>query len=281
SNLSSIVDTYISRRSLIGLALIIIFFSIFIGCLIVLFTPIHTLLPGYLKENQRTATEENLLRLDSLASVYETNQRFIDNYLRITDIDRAPVDSSALYADTVPLSNDSLIAPSSRERSFVAKMEEQERFNISVLAPLAADGMIFSDISDTGIFSSTSKDKEVGEVILSADASIISIAEGTVIDSFYSNKEKGFVIIIQHPKGFVSRYSSVGKPFVMQGEDVESGQIIASPPPADNKGRRGIFIRMWHNGLPLIPYKFIHERENTNRISSFGAENSFEAPRGK
>ncbi|MDE5868698.1 MAG: M23 family metallopeptidase, partial [Muribaculaceae bacterium] len=181
----------------------------------------------------------------------------------------------------VPLSNDSLIAPSSRERSFVAKMEEQERFNISVLAPLAANGMIFSDISDTGIFSSSSKEKEIGEVLLPSDASITAIAEGTVIESFHSNRDKGYVIIIQHPKGFVSRYSAIGKPLVTPGEDVESGQMIASLPPADKTGKRNIYIRMWHNGLPLIPYKFIHERENANRISSFGAENSFEAPRGR
>lgn len=281
SNLSSIVDTRFSRRNLIGLSFFILFFSILFGIVLVLFTPIHTILPGYLKENQRSATEENLMRLDSLTNVYETNQQYINNYLRIIDTDRPAIDSSALIADTVPPSNDSLIAPSRREREFVAKMEEQERFNISVLAPLAANSLVFSDISDTGIFSSKSKESETGEVLLPGDASITSIADGTVLDAFYSNAEKGYVIIIQHPKGFASKYSSLGKPFVMAGEDVSTGQIIAAPPLADRTGKRTIYIRMWHNGLPLIPYKFIHERENANRVSSFGAENSFEAPRGK
>ncbi|MDE5807808.1 MAG: M23 family metallopeptidase, partial [Muribaculaceae bacterium] len=252
------------------------------GSFIVMLTPLHTLLPGYLKENQRSATEENLLRLDSLRNVYETNQRFIDNYLRITDTDRFPLDSTILNkADSLPKITDSLMLPSKRESMFVAKMEEQERFNISVLAPLAADGMLFSNISDSGIFTSASKDSEVGEVILPEDASLLCVSDGTVIACYYSHQEKGYVIIIQHQRGFASRYSHVGNPLVVMDEDVEAGQIIASPPSPDNSGKRTAYIRMWHNGLPIVPYRFIHDNNIENRIDSSSPANSFDAPRGR
>ncbi|MDE6409152.1 MAG: M23 family metallopeptidase [Muribaculaceae bacterium] len=281
SHLSTITDTRLSLWAIAGILFLIIILSLFSGCLIVLLTPLHTLLPGYLKETQRSATEENLMRLDSLRNVYETNQRYIDNFLRVTDIERLPSDSVALKEDSVISSHDTLLPPSERERRFVARMEEQEKFNISVLAPLAADGMTFSPISDTGIFSNASKDSETGEILLPADASVLSVADGTVLAAFFSRAENGYVTVIQHQRGFASRYSHLGKPLVVMGEDVSAGQIIASPPPPDRSGKRYIYIMMWHNGLPVLPYKFINERESGNFKELFGIENSFEAPRGK
>lgn len=280
SHLTSIADTSVSRWTLAAFAVILVAVMIMAGSLIVMLTPLHTLLPGYLKENQRSATEENLLRLDSLRNVYEVNQHFIDNYLRITDTERAPLDSARLEPDTVPPSTESLMLPTKRESMFVARMEEQEKFNISVLAPLAANGMVFSDISDTGIFSSASKDSETGEILLPSDGTISCVADGTVLASYFSRPEKGYVVVIQHPKGFASRYSHLGAPLVVMGEDVEAGQIIAAAPPADREGKRVIYIRMWHNGLPIVPYRFIH-KSIENHSESILSGNSFEAPRGR
>lgn len=282
SNLTSIVDTSLSRWSLAAAALIVVALMIFIGTLIVLLTPIHTLLPGYLKENQRAATEENLLRLDSLHNVYETNQRYIRNFLRITDIDRLPMDTTDSFGDTIPpIVKDSLMLPSSRERKFVQRMEEQERFNISVLAPLAANGMVFSSPSDLGIFSSDSKESEIGEILLPQDGAVLSVADGTVIASYYSPADKGYVMLIQHDRGFVSRYSHLGAPLANVGESVEAAQCIAAPTPPDSRGKRTIYIRMWHNAIPVVPYKFIHDKEIENKIETFSSDNSFEAPRGR
>nr|MDE6716955.1 M23 family metallopeptidase [Muribaculaceae bacterium] len=276
-HLSSIVDFSLPAWSVGGVLLLTVVAAVAAGAAIVLLTPLHTLLPGYLKEDQRAATEENLLRLDSLHNLFETKQRYIDNYLRVLDTDRTEGDSAALNTDTVPMTADSLILPSNRERRFVARMEEQERYNISVLAPLAADGMVFSNVSDTGVFTSASKNSERAEIILPTEATVTSVAEGTVIAAYYSPPEKGYVVIIQHPRGFVTRLSHLGNPFVVMDESVSYGQVIASPPPPDRKGKSFIYIRMWHNGHPVIPYKFIHSPDP----GTASDENSFEAPRGR
>lgn len=281
SNLSTLADNTISKTALAGWILLIIILSVFLGALIVYLTPIHTFLPGYLKEDQRAATEENLLRLDSLRVEYETNQAFIDNYLKITDINRIPSDSLAIVPDSVSAKTETLLPPSDRERKFVERMKEQERFNISVLAPLAADGMIFSDVSDIGIFSSTSKESDVGEVVLTAESSVLSLADGTIIASYFSHPEKGYVIVIQHQRGFVSKYSSVGRPMVSGGEKVLAGQIIAKSPPADANAKRQFYIRIWHNALPVIPYKLIQRVSAEMAPEIIDDNNYFEAPRGK
>ncbi|MDE7412300.1 MAG: M23 family metallopeptidase [Muribaculaceae bacterium] len=281
SHLSSIADFSISRWMLATGCLVFLLLAIFLGAILVFFTPLHTFLPGYLKENQRSATEESLLRLDSLHSVYETNQRYIDNYLRITDTDRAAKDSLSAYPDTIIATNDSLILPSERERKFVAAMEEQERFNISVLAPLAADGMVFYNVCESGVFTSSSKDSQIAEIIIPADSDISAIADGTVVAAYYSPTDKGYVMIIQHARGFLSRYSHCGEPMVSLDEDVTGGSIIAKAPSPDKLGKRYIYLRMWHNGAAVIPYYYIHTSSRESDNLKFGAENSFEAPRGK
>ncbi|MBD5237308.1 MAG: M23 family metallopeptidase [Bacteroidales bacterium] len=282
SSLSTIADRTSPIWKVALFSILFIIASLFGGALIVFFTPLHTLLPGYLKEDQRAATEDNILRLDSLREVYETNQRFIDNYLRVTDISRVASDSVPPVApDSIHHIKDTLMLPTERERKFVARMEEQERFNISVLAPLAAEGMFFSNPADAGIFLSSSKDSYIGIVVIPSDSQVLSIADGTVIAVYFSRREKGYVAIIQHSRGFVSRYAGMGVPLVSMGENVDAGQIIAAAPSPDKFGKRLLDIRMWHNTLPVIPYNFIHESEITHEEELFGQENSFDAPRGK
>lgn len=281
AHLSSLLDVKISVWVIVILFILGIASAILIASVIVMVTPLHTVLPGYLKEDQRSATEENLLRLDSLQDVYKVNQQFIDNFLLISDTDRIPADSINLHPDSIDTVSDTLISPGEREKRFVSRMEEQERFNISVLAPLAADGMTFSFPAESGIFTGLSKESLTGEVILPADNNVISVADGTVVASYYSHAEKGYVILIQHPRGFVSRYSHTGNPMVGLGEEVLVGQIIAPSHAPDSKGNRYFYINMWHNGSAVIPFKYLNPQSASLKNENFGKENFYDAPRGK
>lgn len=243
---------------------------------IISFTPIRTLLPGYLKESERSATEEGLLRLDSLRDVYAVNQAFIDNYLRVTDIDREPSDSASITPVSRELSADSLMGPTLNEQKFLSTMEEHERFNISVLAPLAADGVKFTPVTNYGIYINESRAREEGIIVMTEDRSVSSVADGSVIATYYSPTDHGYVVMVQHPLGFVSQYSHVGTPLVTPGDHVIGGQAVARAPEADKRGTRSVRIRMWHNGSAIIPYDYVGE-SHTDIPSTPG----YEAPRGK
>lgn len=275
AHLVSLADVSLSRWTLVPAIFGATAVLLLIAAAIIMLTPLKTLMPGYMKQEQRSATELNLLRLDSLRAVYETNQRYIDNFLHITDIDRTPSDSASITVNTRELTPDSLLPPSDRERKFTEAMEERERFNISVLAPLAADGMLFSPVSDTGIFTAASKDAETGEVVVPPEGTVRAMADGCVLASYYSPAEKGYVVVLQHPRGFASRYSGLSSPLVSAGDLVNAAQILALPPAPDRSGKRVFKVMMWHNGLPVIPYKYI------GNYSSESEESSFEAPRGR
>lgn len=244
---------------------------------IVMLTPLRTLLPGYMKESQRSATEEGLLRLDSLMDAYEEKSAYIDNFLRVTDTDRIPGDSSMMTPTERELTPDSLLTASNRERKFVSQMAEREKFNISVLAPLAADGITFSPAVPEGLFTSESQTDNLGVIIFPSDESIQCTADGSVIALYHSADDRGFVVTVQHPRGFITSYGGVGTPLVGIGDNVNAGQVIALSPSPDSKGVRKIYVRMWHNGLPLVPYDYLGNPAGRRSLP----DTHFEDPRGR
>ncbi|MDE7401823.1 MAG: M23 family metallopeptidase [Muribaculaceae bacterium] len=269
------------RISLVGLTGIIIgltLAAIALGACIIYLTPLRAMLPGYLKANQRVATEEGLLRLDSLMDAYKVNQAYIDNFIRVTDTSRTPTDSAAITPVNRELVSDSLMKPGAAEQRFVSQMEERERYNISVLAPLAADGVIFSPVASEGVFAESTHQSDEGIVLMTADAAVQCAADGSVVALYHSNSEGGYVIVAQHSRGFLTSYSGVGTPLVGVGDNVSAGQVIALSPNPDSKGIRDFTIRMWHNGLPVHPYDYVAAPEiNTRRTATL----PYEAPRGK
>lgn len=258
-------------------AVVFAFICLAVSGLLIVFTPLRTLLPGYMKESQRSATEEGLLRLDSLMQAFEENEEYVRNYLAVTDIDRTPRDSAAVSPVSRELMSDSLNAPSALEQEFVSSMEERERFNISVLAPLAADGVSFSPVTTDGVFTSESRMSTVGKVAVPTDENVQCAADGAVIALYRSGVENGYVIIVQHNRGFVTAYGGTGTPLIGIGDQVNSGQIIALGPSPDKRGMRSFSVRMWHNGMALAPYDYLGDPGR--RHGSLGE--SFEAPRGK
>lgn len=277
SHLTEVVSRRFTLPALITIFFIAVLISLVLAGALIAFTPLRTLLPGYLKESQRSATEEGLMRLDSIMSVYEKNQAFIDNFMTVTDVRRTPTDSASLSPETHSPTSDSLMTATAEEQRFVSQMEERERFNISVLAPLAADGLMFSPVSAEGIFTSESEDSEEGRVVIPRDGSIQSAADGSVIAVYYSATDHGYVIIVQHNRGFVSAYSHVGTPLASVGDNVNAGQAIALSPSPDSKGLRFFNVRMWHNGLPIIPYEYLAVPKPGQRMEP----TPYEAPRGK
>lgn len=277
SRLSYIFNIKLTRLGMWAAGILFIIVMFILAGLFIMVTPLKTLLPGYMKQHERAEIEENILRLDSIQTVYESNQAYIDNIVRALDTERVPNDSILLVGETRELSSDSLLPASPLERKFVNAMEEHERFNISVLAPLAAEGMMFSPVAESGVFTAASKDAIRGEVLMVPDEPIMSISDGSVLASYYSSVEKGYVILIQHSKGFVSRYEGIGNPMVSAGDMVLAGQMIALGPKPDAKGRRIATVMMWHNGISLKPFEYI----GNNATRTYSKDDNYEAPRGR
>ncbi len=236
--------------SIIG---IIVAIACVIATIIVL-SPIRTLLPGYLKENQRRENILNTIRLDSLTVKAGINDNYINNVKNILTSSTTGTDSAVVN----PMNDafaDSLLQASESERNFIRQFEEREKFNLKVLSPMAAAGLTFFSPINT---SSPIQDSESGMTTVSipapAGSTVTAVHAGTVIDTYLSPLD-GYVIVIQHPKGFMSRYSGLSSVLVTKGDKVSTGSAIAL---AGDKDKNSVMtFELWNNGTPLNPWKYI------------------------
>lgn len=257
SKLETITRYSTSTRGWIIIILAVLFLAMVMGGAMVSFTPVKRLLPGYMQPSQRAETELYMLRLDSLRQAYEANSSFLSNFMNVIE-DRPTVpDTAQMKIISMTQPTDSILPATKEERKFMEMMKEREKYNISVVAPLAAESLMFSPLSSDCIFSSSSRDKTKGEVIVARGSSVYAVADGTVIAVIQSVKDGGVSVIIQHPKGFLSRINRLGQLLVGVGDAVTGGQAIALTAKGNGKKSEVISIEMWHDGNSLVPYEYI------------------------
>lgn len=228
------------------------------GIFVLASTPMKNILPGYLKESERTATEEQHLRLDSLVKIYEVNEAYINGILAALN----PSESSpqrVMSKKPVRFSMDSLKGASEDEKNFMEQIRERDKYNIATTPSFQRGTMMLSSINSAAIVSEESKDDYRAEIIVPVGNPIAAVAEGKVISVASSPKSSGgYEVIIQHPNGFLSKTGHLSNVTVRQGDRVSSGQVIALATAKNGVKNNHIILELWHDGDPLIPSRYLH-----------------------
>lgn len=223
-------------------------------------TPMKSLLPGYLKESERTATEEQHLRVDSLVKIYEINEAYISGIL--SALNPKTKEDSVNFSNNryTSITLDSLLPPSDEEKQFMENVRESERYNITYTSPAAARTMLFGNVNKAAVITEDSKENYQAVIILPKGAPIASVAEGKIISVASSPRASGgYEVIIQHPKGFLSKSSHISNLIVRPGDRVAAGQIIASGTASNGMKDNHMIFELWHDGDPLIPSLYLKE----------------------
>lgn len=213
---------------------------------IIVGTPLRTLLPGYLKSEQRAENIVNAFRLDSLERAVAANDAYFGNLKKILNgnIDVASKRDTIDSGITV----DSLMQESQREKDFVNEYDEQERFNLSILTPIAAEGLVFASPVQ-GKIEESDKSATTVHVRVPKSAPVYSVYNGTVIN--VSVSLNGTNIMIQHPSGFISVYGNLDGCYVARGSKVQSSQAIGVA------GSTPVQFELWHEGASVAPQEYI------------------------
>lgn len=243
------------------LILLIIAFTIIAGAFgifVLASTPMKNHLPGYLKESERTATEEQHLRLDSLVKVYEVNEAYVSGILKaLNPSEKSPNDS--IMIKHIPLAIDSLLPVSEVEKEFMESIRERDKYNIDYASPAAAQTMMFGSVNNAAVISEDTKNNYKTELIIPMGSHVTSVAEGKVISVASSPRASGgYEIIIQHPKGFLSKTSHLSKILVQPGDKVIAGQIIANGTAGNGIKNNHVIFELWRDGDPLLPYLYLN-----------------------
>lgn len=258
SHMSTLWSFSGSRTRMILAAIVLFFVITIVGAALIGATPLRTLLPGYLKRSQRYEMVEMSTRVDSLSRMAAVNNMYLDNMVAILN-DEIDLDSiQQAYNDSIDrlkLPVDSLLATSSAEREFVRRYEQRERFNVSVLSPVAAEGMVFYPPVSTPIAQASEPSGRI-TYQLKPSSPVSAIYRGTVIDSYYVPSQ-GYTIVIQHPHDFISRYTGIGSPMVERGSKVAAGTRIGLSSSIQGTDRPPVTFEMWYNGSQLDPSSYI------------------------
>lgn len=242
-----------TRKAMPIMVVAAVVICIVVTFLLIAFTPLRRLVPGYLEEGDRKASIENIMRLDSLREMYVRDRAFLNNLATVLNTDRQPGDSAALMTNPSPMTADSLLPASRIEINFRKEMEQRERYNLSVLAPLTAEGMMFSPVNDECVITNASRESTTAEILLARDNPVCAIADGTVLATFNQGGSDGYSVIIQHQKGFVSRLSRLSTPLVEAGDRVDAGQAISLQQANTGRNSHLITLQIWLNGKSVVP----------------------------
>ncbi|MDE5794400.1 MAG: M23 family metallopeptidase [Muribaculaceae bacterium] len=237
-----------------------------IGCILILFiftgmlimaTPIRTLMPGYLKKGERTEAKEGLLRIDSIRDAYRINSIYLTNILTVLDTDRTPTDSLLKVTTPNELPPDSLLPSSPREIEFITQMKDREQYNVNILAPLAADQLRIYPVANGATIAEQTQNPLKPHILTPKGSPICAAAEGRVLAIQNPAPEGGNAIILQHDNGFATRYSHIGTPTVAPGAHVDGGSVIAHGATGGAIGAGFFFMEMWYDGNALEPAKIL------------------------
>jgi murein DD-endopeptidase MepM/ murein hydrolase activator NlpD len=220
--------------------------------IIIVFTPIKTLIPGYPDNTIRKHMISNKVRIDSLE--YEITIR--DNYLELLRnaiLGIEPLDSTisiivppSAYADAKSLNKaENYDAAKGVINENLKKTEDE----LIILFP-PVKGVVTNSFNPiSGHFGT--------DIVPENNSSVYAAKNGIVILANYTI-EAGYSIVIQHSGNLLTTYRHNKEIIVQQGDEVKAGQQIAI---YGNTGEYStgahLHFEIWNNGKAVDPELYV------------------------
>ena len=220
----------IMRFSTLSLSSIIltVFAVILAGCfLLISYTPIRSLIPGYPDAVTRRDAMDNAIRLDSLEGVVSRWEFYAENLRRVVE-GEDPVRIDSLIRSNPSAQIVSANAEELRRRDSLLRrtvLEEEEFGLTSKKRELPIEGVQFFTPLKGSVYQGFQPVIHPYIDILAPSGSVVmSVLDGTVVYSGYTD-ENGYSLAIQHDSGIISVYMHNQKLLKKTGDKVFAGSI--------------------------------------------------------
>jgi murein DD-endopeptidase MepM/ murein hydrolase activator NlpD len=251
----------LTRLNLIALVGIVLILLVTITYLLIAYTNIRELIPGYPDASMRQHIRTNAMKLDSLEHEQAIRDQYFDNLKRIIsgEVPELFLNDTTGMSDTRNISflrstNDSLLRQ---------QVEAEEQFRLSVLDESQVTRNLyelhfFTPVKGIITRSFSPSDGHFGIDLVSAPDEVVKATlDGTVTMSTWT-LETGYVIQIQHDHELISVYKHNASLFKTAGQKVEAGDAIAI---VGNSGELTtgphLHFELWHDRIPLDPADYI------------------------
>jgi murein DD-endopeptidase MepM/ murein hydrolase activator NlpD len=252
----------LTRLNLIALVGIVLILLVTITYILIAFTNIRELIPGYPDAAMRQQIRTNAMKVDSLEYEQSVRDQYFDNLNRIIsgEIPENYMNDTSGLVD----SHEVTFMRSSNDSMLRQQVKAEEQFRLSVID----DGQSTRSLNDihfftpvegiiTGAFSPA--DSHFGVDLVAEPNEVVKAAlDGTVTMSTWT-LETGYVIQIQHDYELITVYKHNATLFKSEGEKVAAGDAIAI---VGNSGELTtgphLHFELWHDRVPLDPAEYIN-----------------------
>ncbi len=225
-----------------------------LGCMaatLIVFTPLRTLLPGYLKQEERQKNTVNVFRVDSLLKAGRETSEYLATLKSILQGDSSIVTHTGQQASAISshsVSPDSLLPATPTEEQFVRMIDERKRYSIGnhTSAPGVSAIFLFP-IRGARMLSDTSSELTV--VSPPRNATVTSPGSATIIATSYSPSGL-WAVTLQHTNGYVTIIDGLSSCRVKAGDSVSVGESLGN---ADTS--HDVTIQLWSAGTRLNPLR--------------------------
>lgn len=244
--------------------------------LMIAFTPLRTLIPGYGTEEVQRSARLSALRVAALQDSIEMQRRYIE---RVQDLMTGRVDEATPEAESVDPPADPAPSPSQEdEAAAAAASEDWEDHQQPAFAPssfpagrtqvVAASGSgalpslplpLAPPVEDG--FPTRGFDARAGhyavDIAVSEGAYVHAVGDGYVVVSDWT-QDGGYSIAVQHADGYLSVYKHNKRLLKRVGDRVRVREAIAV---SGNTGEvttgPHVHFELWHNGLAQDPRPYV------------------------
>lgn len=248
--------TFLVSAVMVAAALCLIFY------MLVAFTPVRTLIPGYPDARAKRAAIQNAMKIDSLEMIVSRWELYSENLRRILDGEE-PIRIDSLVRKIAESDRQEISEQEIRERDSILRMNvaEEEQFSLSLAEGrnLHIEGMHFfcplkgvvSQGYDPAIHPFV-------DITAPANSMVFAVLDGSVIYSGWSD-DSGYTIQIQHSNDIVSIYKHNQKLLKAVGDRVTAGDPIAV---VGNTGTLTtgdhLHFELWYRGEAVDPTRYIN-----------------------
>ena len=257
-------EQFFFRLSILNLLIISIFLFSFLitsTLLIVSYTSVKELIPGYASNLMRKQAIINASKLDSLTISHNQSLNQLNSIKRVLtgDIEFEEFKQREFKLDTENIEV-KLNSKKIKEDSLLRRVvEQQDKYDFNSNVNSDESFLFFSPV--LGYISQKfdpSKKHFAIDVVAKENEPVRSIADGVVIFSEWS-LDTGYVIILEHKQGYLSVYKHNESLNNVQGDIVQAGDIIGT---VGNTGEYStghhLHFELWNDGYPLDPQDFIN-----------------------
>lgn len=252
----------LSRMNVINALAVSLTVYTVIVVMLIIYTPLKQLIPGYPKAEMTRNIRLNAIRVDSLDYQMALKDQFIENLITIINGGEPKTHSTDEGAATIS-TRDISDSRSSDDSLLRINVEKAQRFNVTPQNTSPENRNLnqlyfFPPVRGLLMAHFDYANGHYGvDIATASNQGIKAVLDGTVILSDFTT-QTGFTLQIQHDHNLVSIYKHNKELFKKVGDRIKAGEVIAT---VGNTGELTtgphLHFELWHLGKPLNPEHFI------------------------